>query len=110
MGYGFDKFGCLSFRLTTIENDKLKHRYIFVHRKAVKVVKVENDHECQIMGTLVLQRSETHSEQEDYEGDAVEHDGRYLVAHCAGEEEGTMITLIPSSARPENYAAGTRRV
>ena len=35
----------MSLRLTTIEEDRLKHEYVFVHRKAVEVVKVEDDEE-----------------------------------------------------------------
>ena len=49
MGWGFDKFGCLSLRLTTIEDNKLKHEFIFVHRKAVEVGKVDGDDECQVI-------------------------------------------------------------
>lgn len=48
MGWGFDKDGCLSLHLTKIENNRLKHLYIYVESKVVEGVKVEDD-ECRIV-------------------------------------------------------------
>jgi hypothetical protein len=50
MGWGFDKLGCLSLHLTVIENNKLKHTYVYVEQRTAVVPKVENnDDECQIV-------------------------------------------------------------
>ncbi|KAJ4314034.1 hypothetical protein N0V94_006651 [Neodidymelliopsis sp. IMI 364377] len=50
MGWGFDKLGCLSLHLTVIENNKLKHTYVYVEQRTAVVPKVEiEDDECQIV-------------------------------------------------------------
>ena len=49
MGWGFDKYECLSLHKTAIIGNKLKHFWIYVERRMVKAVKTEDD-DCQIVG------------------------------------------------------------
>ncbi|KAF2624340.1 hypothetical protein BU25DRAFT_413588 [Macroventuria anomochaeta] len=47
MGWGVDRYGCLSLHLTTIKDCRLKHESIYVERKTLEVSKVREDDDCQ---------------------------------------------------------------
>lgn len=48
IGWGFDRYGCLSLHKTSVEQNKLRHDWIYVERIDYKVVKreVPDDDEC----------------------------------------------------------------
>lgn len=49
MSWGFDRWGCISLHLTTIESGRLKHESIYTERKSIEVPRIREDEDVQIV-------------------------------------------------------------